>query len=144
MTDNLSPTLQAIEAKFKAEWGGYPVLYQNDGQDIPPADQSWVGFEIITSSADLASIGSRGSRINRHAGRVFVHIHVPLGTGDGAALEQAQAAAAIFVGQRVGTPPDNAVFFESSIGPGTSTAFDLSSWWKRTASIRFLCDDKGV
>ena len=91
-----------VEARMASEWSTTPISFENvtDSAALKAAKDSkspWVRFVIREGDGALDTIGS-DSRLERHAGIVFVSIFVAQGDGTETARSYAKDIAAIFRG----------------------------------------------
>lgn len=95
----------AIKARMVAQWASTPyaatdVFWQNEGNDVPDAAQ-FLFVDIVADDQELAGIGGGpGGNLYRHKGTIDIQVLVPLNGGVDAGFVLADAAAAIFRGQR--------------------------------------------
>ena len=90
---------QLIETAFQTGWAARtPVQYGDVTIDAPDGND-WVRVSIINGQNQLASVGSPGSNIIRHAGVVAVQVHCPQGSGQARFTPFAQAVEDIFRNQ---------------------------------------------
>lgn len=90
------------ETRIAAEWATTPISFENvtDSTVLKAAKDSkapWVRFTIREGDGVLDTIGSN-SRLERHAGVIFVSIFVAQGSGTETARGYARDIAAIFRG----------------------------------------------
>lgn len=116
---------------FAAARPGMPWIRQNERYEPDPT-VTWARLSIIQGQSEQIAFGNV-SRTWRHRGRAIVQVFVPIGKGDGTALEIARDAGAIFQGKTL----SGVLFGAASIASvGKDGAF-----YQVNASIPFWSDE---
>lgn len=123
----------SIRQRFRSEWQSTPIAWPNADFEEPEADP-WVRLNIVTATSEQITTGASGSRDFRHVGTVVVQVFVPRNSGDGYALELADAACAIFRGVTV----DGITF----TAPWVEQGPDDPKWKQVNAVCPFYRDDQ--
>jgi hypothetical protein len=107
----------AIKAFLTASWTDCPIAWPND-PFTPPPSSPWVAFEMTSNLYGQQSIGASLQADNRwdEEGKIWLHVFVPAGAGEGPARGRAKALAALFRGK---TLLNGALeFLDATIGMG--------------------------
>lgn len=90
-----------IRARFATAWGATtPVAWPNEDFEETPAGE-WVRLTVLTGEGVVASVGTP-EKLYRFPGLISIQVFVPLGDGDGRAMELADIVAGIFQSTRFG------------------------------------------
>lgn len=96
MSSAIADTAAAIRARFATLFGGAHsgllVVYDNEPNVEPSPELPYVALKIDWAEATQVGI----PRLMRDVGLVLVSVYVPQGTGEGAALDLADAARTVF------------------------------------------------
>ncbi len=130
----------AIRQRLVAQWvlpgGGprTPIAWENVPFDPDAAPGGpWVLAEIQFGGATQAGLAPPGSVPYRATGQIQLHCFVPVGSGKAAALDLADAAAAVFRGQSFAGISCRAAYPQRAQATG--------AWFRVTAAVPFLFDD---
>lgn len=142
-------TVQAIQAKFTAEWTTTPltqVAFENEQFDLPIDDNAnpleWVYVEIIGGNGYVAGYGNKDNNLVRRSGVIMFHAFTPLNTGGSRAVQLAESAASIyavksFSGIQCWAPNPPAPPSSTELGNRAVNG----SWWRSYTSIPFQYDE---
>ena len=126
---------KVLEQRFDAQWTATEKTWQTARYD-PQAGTEFVYFEVLQADGIQASFGDPGSNVFRDIGLIQAHVFVPVGTGDGKALQYARQIGEIFKGQNI-----SGILCRAPRIGGGDTGDDDGNFWRRTVSIPFRSDD---
>lgn len=136
----------AMRARFDAGWGATtPITYQNEtpADPWPPRDADnvllpWVNLEIVGTGSEIAGTGRTGNHVWHYTGLIWVHVFVPVKTGDEVATALAVQAGEIFRAAKFYN--DVPGYYVRTLAPSIDdgdTADDEGNWFRCSASIPF-------
>lgn len=88
---------QVVRERLNTNWTTTQIHWPNT--DFTPGTSPWIRPTILPADARAADIATAPRY--RHVGVLIIQVFVPLGAGDGLALEYADTIAALFRGQNV-------------------------------------------
>jgi hypothetical protein len=99
----------------------------------------WVNLEIVDTGSEIYGQGSPGNHVWRYDGLIYVHVFVPVNSGDALATQYAVAAGEIFRGTKFydGETPGCYVRTWSPRVDGGGKGDDVGSWFRVSAVIDF-------
>ncbi|EHM01154.1 hypothetical protein HMPREF9946_02229 [Acetobacteraceae bacterium AT-5844] len=127
-----------IKDRIAELWAETPVHWPNEQFDEPEPPAPWLLVEMSGDVFGQASIGAGRRRDNlwREGGSLWLHIMVPVGTGEREARRLLREAVDLFVGQEVG----DITFGDASIGMG-QPGDENGLWHRLSASIDWTRDE---
>ena len=130
----------AVKGLLDAAWSATPVLFENQTQPPPAAEtphglKAWVLCEIEGRSLSQISMGAgtKPDNLWEEEGTIWLHVHVPAGSGSRAARVLADELAELFrATEEIGAIQ----FHDMSIGAG-QVGQDNGKWWAMTVTINW-------
>ncbi|MGD9880457.1 MAG: hypothetical protein AB7F22_10620 [Reyranella sp.] len=96
MTD-IATAWAAIQARAASQITGMPILWPDEGNELPVEPAPFVFIEMTTDRGAFIEIGGgRGSNTFRNRGELLAYVFVPIGEGLARALALAEPVAAAF------------------------------------------------
>jgi hypothetical protein len=136
----------AIRARLVANWATTRITYQNEtpAAPWPPVDgngvlQAWVNLEIAGTGSEIYGQGSPGNNTWHYEGQIYIHVFVPVGSGDALAQQYARETGEIFRGKKFydDVTPGCYVRTWSPHTDGGGDGDDDGNWYRVTATIDF-------
>lgn len=88
---------RAIRDRFRVQWAARTPIAPPNVTYAPPSDKKpWVRLSILPGGANEAGFSFGDKRRYRHDGLISVQVFTPDNSGDGVAMELAEAACGIF------------------------------------------------
>ena len=128
----------AVRTFLEANAGGVTLHWENGGETVPAPPSLYVLVEFTGDTFDQQSLGAGLPSENawQEAGKLFLKIYAPAGTGSLAARQQARTFADLFRGLELS--PD-IQFGPMSIGLG-EVGEQTVDWWMLPMSISWSRD----
>lgn len=128
---------KTLRLHFDATWSETPVHYPNqlEGEDLgefeKPENSAWVRFTVNQGDSEQNTLEEDPEF--RHFGTVIGQVFVPIGAGDGRALQLIDMISSIFRGETIGE-----CLFRS---PSVTTPGRDGKWYQKNVTIPYLRDE---
>ena len=131
----MDAVFDAVKAYLQANWTATPIAWPNEPFDKPEPPSAWILAEILGGDFLQMSIGAGSAAANRweDTGSLFVHVFVPIDSGDRECWQRATALATMLKGLIL---PGGTTFNSMSIGNGEH-GDNTGAWWRRSLHARF-------
>jgi hypothetical protein len=127
-----------IETTLRGNWTLTPLVFENEGFELPDQPAHFVYVEVWGESYRQESLGAetRDANLWRESGQLMMHVMVPDGIGTSLARQYAKQLVGLFRGQDI----DETTFRDASIGAGEAGR-DFGNYWALTAAVNWERDE---
>lgn len=143
----LAQAKAAVKDFLAANFTALPHFYPNDGNE-PPQDSEgrplpFLFVRLTSGERRSASIGAgdAGLNLRRATGILWLHIHVPTGTGDDVALAHGDTLDALFFGRELSVL-GGLQFYEMERGLYDGESDDYGNYWAHVLTVTWKMDDQ--
>lgn len=136
---DITDAVAAIRARMTAAWsrGDVPVYWENENRTLSDTPAAFVFVEILPEAQRVSEFVGREANSYRTEGSILVHAFVPRALGTDAGFTLAEAAIAVFRGQRL----DGITYGAGSI-IGAAMEADLGNYWRCPVEVSFTFDSR--
>lgn len=128
-----SPTaFDLIEQRLKVSWQETPIIFENEGFDLPGLPSQFVYVEVFGDIYQQDTMGAPGENEWLEAGQLYLHVMTPNGTGSRDARDIANRLTYLFREQ----PLSGIYFRQMSIGSG-EPGRSFGNYYAMTATIEW-------
>jgi hypothetical protein len=129
-------TFDAFQARLNSAWNETPLVFENDGYQLPDMPAPFLYVEIYGDAYDQESFGAPEQNMFLEEGATYLHMMVPSFTGSRQARVYVNAALNLFREQPIG----DLFMPKMSIGAG-EPGRDFPNYWALTGTIEWYRRD---